>query len=316
MSTRAKRGHVPECEADDLQDGSDQQGAISGHISGQENVAELSKLLQTLMQQQAERDAKLEQEHKRQDDRWRQIRHQFAQLQQQMQHGNLEHQLLEVQASTSASSRAPTPEPSASTQESNRLDLEPAHQRSEAQLSTLVRHSGWKGPKMQPYNEGEDIEHYLITFERIAHACQWPRDEWALHLAPLLAGKARSAYVAMDIDDTMDYAKVKCAVLQKYEISVDTYRMRFRSSTFGAEETPRELQVRLKELYIKWMNPETKTKDQIGDAIIMEQFLKVLNPDLRTWVKERNPKTSKEAAELAEAFLAARRPSKDFTPVK
>lgn len=316
MSTRAKRGLVPECEADDLQDGSDQQGAISGHIAGQENVAELSKLLQNLMQQQAERDSKLEQEHKRQEDRWRQIRHQFAQLQQQVQHGNLEHQLLEVQASTSASSRAPTPEPPVSTQESNRLDLEPVHQRSEAQLSTLVRHSGWKGPKMQPYNEGEDIEHYLITFERIAHACQWPRDEWALHLAPLLAGKARSAYVAMDIDDTMDYAKVKCAVLQKYEISVDTYRMRFRSSTFGAEETPRELQVRLKELYIKWMNPETKTKDQIGDAIIMEQFLKVLNPDLRTWVKERNPKTSKEAAELAEAFLAARRPSKVFTPVK
>lgn len=114
----------------------------------------------------------------------------------------------------------------------------------------------------------------------------------------------------------MDYAKIKCAVLQKYEISVDTYRMRLRSSVFGEGETPRELQVRLRELYIKCMNPDTKTKDKIGDSIILEQFVMVLNPDLWMWVTERNPKTLREAAELAEAFIAARRPSKDFTQAK
>ncbi len=167
---------------------------------------------------------------------------------------------------------------------------------------------------MQPYHEGEDIEHYLITFERIAHACQWPQEEWALHLAPLLTGKARSAYVAMDIDDTMDYGKIKCAVLQKFEIGAETYRVRFRSSVPGEDETPKELQVRLKDLYDKWMTPKTKTKEQIGDIIVMEQFLKGLNPELRTWIKERNPETSREAAELAEAFLAARRPPKDYLP--
>lgn len=64
------------------------------------------------------------------------------------------------------------------------------------------------------------------------------------------------------------------------------------------------------------MVPKEKTKEQIGDTIIMEQFLKALNPELRTWIKERNPKTSKEAAEMAEAFLAARRPSKDYLPAK
>lgn len=52
---------------------------------------------------------------------------------------------------------------------------------------------GLKSPKMHPYNEGEDIEHYLITFERIAHACQWLQDEWALHQAPLLTSKAKTS---------------------------------------------------------------------------------------------------------------------------
>lgn len=93
-------------------------------------------------------------------------------------------------------------------------------------------------------------------------------------------------------------------------------KTRFHSRTTGEEETPKELQVCFKELYIKWVNPETKTQEQIGDVIVLEQFLKVLMPDLRTWIKERNPKTFKEAIEQAEGFLAARRPSKDFIQVK
>lgn len=53
------------------------------------------------------------------------IQHQFPQLRQQVQQENHEHWLLEAQASTSASSRGPTPEPFPSTQETNRLDSEP-----------------------------------------------------------------------------------------------------------------------------------------------------------------------------------------------
>lgn len=42
----------------------------------------------------------------------------------------------------------------------------------------------------------------------------------------------------------------------------------------------------------------------------MEQLLKDINPELRTWEKERNPKISKEASD--EPFLAACHPSKHF----
>ncbi|KAF0039188.1 hypothetical protein F2P81_009672 [Scophthalmus maximus] len=168
--------------------------------------------------------------------------------------------------------------------------------------STSTADDGSKGLKMQPYNNDEAIEHYLTTFERIASARQWPKEQWALHLSPLLSGKPRAAYEAMDFDDTMDYAKVKRAIFDKFEISTETYRFRFRSTSAEEEETPKELHRRLKDLYDKWMVPKEKTKEQIGDAIVMEQFLRVLKPDLRTWVKERYPTTSTQAAELAEAF--------------
>lgn len=83
----------------------------------------------------------------------------------------------------------------------------------------------------------------------MANVCTWPRDEWAIRLVPLLTGKARTAYILMDLTDSEDYEKVKEAILAKYEIIADTYRRRFRSLKVEPGETARELYVRLKDLF-------------------------------------------------------------------
>ncbi|XP_024117097.1 uncharacterized protein LOC112138718 [Oryzias melastigma] len=163
-----------------------------------------------------------------------------------------------------------------------------------------------KQPKLHPLNEDDNIEHFLITFERIAAACRWPKSEWAFHLIPLLTGKARSACVHMDVVVSMNYDDVKCAILQKYDINCETYRQRFRSLYVKPDETPKELYTRLKDLYGKWIRPKGKSVEEISDMIILEQYLRMLSPDLQVWVKERDPKTASEAASLAEAFVAAR----------
>lgn len=56
------------------------------------------------------------------------------------------------------------------------------------------------------------------------------------------------------------------------------------------------------------MVPARRTKQEIGDQIVLEQFLKVMNPEVRTWVKQNGPTSCRQAAELAETFIAARRP--------
>lgn len=83
----------------------------------------------------------------------------------------------------------------------------------------------------------------------MAHVCRWHKDGWAVCLVPLLTGKARSAYVLMDIKDSENYDKVKTAILEKYEITPETYRRRFWS--LKIEPGSRELYVRLKELFSK-----------------------------------------------------------------
>ena len=143
--------------------------------------------------------------------------------------------------------------------------------------------------KLQCLNDSDDIEHYLITFERVAVACQWPTTDWAVRLAPLLTGKARAAYVSMDHEDALEYEQLKAAILDKYDINQETHRLQFREAQVGEEETPKELYVRLRDSYQRWVQPRNHTKEQIGETIILEQFLRLMSPELQVWIRERNP---------------------------
>ncbi|KAL2089330.1 hypothetical protein ACEWY4_014018 [Coilia grayii] len=116
----------------------------------------------------------------------------------------------------------------------------------------------------------------------------------------------------MDPYDAMDYYKVKDAILAKYEISAESYRARFRDPNIQPGETPREFYNRLKDLYQKWIRPAERTVEEIGEILILEQFLRSLSPEVRVWVKEHNPHTGLKAAELVDSFMAARRGPKDF----
>ncbi|XP_041918589.1 uncharacterized protein LOC121682500 [Alosa sapidissima] len=170
----------------------------------------------------------------------------------------------------------------------------------------------WTRATVPKLEEGDDVEQYLMTFERLATAYRWPRADWAVYLVPYLTGRARAAYVAMDMQNAMGYDQVKTAILAKYEINGETYRQRFRDPDWRAGETPRELYDRLRDLYRKWVRPAEKTVEQIGELFILEQYLRTLAPDIRVWVKEHNPATGQKAAELVEAFLAARPGPKTF----
>ncbi|KAL2098445.1 hypothetical protein ACEWY4_007652 [Coilia grayii] len=226
----------------------------------------LEHLMRRFMQQQQEWDGRFEREMRAQDQRVRALQHQFSQLQTYV--SSEPGDPVTVQAHYS---HTPTP-------------------------------MAWAAPMMSPFTEDEDIKHYLTTFERMAMASQWPMDMWALYLVPLLTGKARAAYVAMDIRDAQDYDKVKRAILSKFEIDSETYRQRFRSRQVLEGETPRDLQARLRDLFEKWFCPHERSKEKVAELIILEQFLWMVNPELRTWIKEHNPPSATHAAELAETW--------------
>ena len=117
----------------------------------------------------------------------------------------------------------------------------------------------------------------------------------------------------MDVDDSLEYGNVKTAILQKYDINPETYRQRFRSLDVDPGESPKELYVRLKELYCKWTQPKSKTVQEIGEIVIMEQYLRMLSPELQIWIKEHNPGSAAEAATFADVFVAARKKNQSWS---
>ncbi|KAI3377106.1 hypothetical protein L3Q82_000303 [Scortum barcoo] len=254
----------------------------------------ITGMLQQCLHFQRDLSERWERETVKQDKRWRLV---------QIQVNNLRDELEEQQR---AENQTPggTPPPPPPQQEGEQVSQSRGHRE--------LTGRGWGQAAVPRLDEGDDIEQYLTTFERLAVAYQWPEVDWAVRLIPHLTGKARAAYVAMAADETSDYKKVKEAILLKYEINEEVYRQRFREPDVRPYESPREFYNRLKDLYNKWLQPEKRTKDQIGEILVLEQFYRSLSPELRVWVKERDPESAREAAQLVETFLAARRGSKNY----
>ena len=57
--------------------------------------------------------------------------------------------------------------------------------------------------------EGEDIEVFLKSFEKLANCYKWDKTEWAIRLVPKLSGKALETYSRMPVSTSDDYELVK-----------------------------------------------------------------------------------------------------------
>ena len=165
-------------------------------------------------------------------------------------------------------------------------------------------------PKLRALGKDDDIEAFLTTFERTMGNCRIPEQNWTAHLAPQLTGKAQLAYAALDQDAAHHYPTTKTAILRRYNIDAECYRSRFRAAkpTFSVESAL-DFCTRLHDLAEQWLREATDRADVV-DALILEQLLSSLPPDVQVHVRQGRPSTASAAAELADAFLRARRDTK------
>eukprot|EP00731_Ephydatia_muelleri_P007395 Em0003g1643a len=160
--------------------------------------------------------------------------------------------------------------------------------------------------KVAKLTERDDIEAYLATFERTMTAYEVNRQRWVYKLAPQLSGKAQQAYAAMSSEEAVDYERVKAAILKRYDINEETYRLRFRSVMKSLDESHREVAVRVKDLAKKWLKQQA-TAEAVVEVVAQEQLLNTLPSNVRVWVRERKPTTCLEAGQLADDYAQARR---------
>ena len=74
----------------------------------------------------------------------------------------------------------------------------------------------------------------------------------------------------------------------------------FRQLRYEESTGPREVLRRLRELCRQWLRPETHSKEQILELLVLEQFLTILPGELQVQVLEHHPETGEELVGILE----------------
>ena len=88
---------------------------------------------------------------------------------------------------------------------------------------------------LAPYVEGEDMQDFLLTFERAMGLQRVPIDEWPVQLLKVLTGKARAALV--DINPDANYEAVKEAILNRFETTTEASKSGSESNDMNRKGT-------------------------------------------------------------------------------
>merc|ERR1711895_335309 len=154
-----------------------------------------------------------------------------------------------------------------------------------------------------PRFDEASVDVFFDAFENVATELEWPRERWALLVQRALTGQAQQAYAALDHAAARNYDTLKDAVLAAYGSVPDEHRKKFRTHQRGTGESYLEVYRFQKTLMTRWLTAiQAKTVEEVKEAVLLEQFCRVLPRELELYVAERAPKTAKEAAELADSW--------------
>ena len=166
-----------------------------------------------------------------------------------------------------------------------------------------------KTPKIPAFDEGKDeMDSYLLRFERYATAQKWKKEDWATNLSALLKGKALDVYALMPIEEALNYDMLKAALLKRYELTEEGFKRRYKKCRPDSGETFQQFTSPMKSYFTRWvdMSGINKTYDGLADLILRDQLAFICNRDLELFLREREPKSLEQASKLADQYKEAR----------
>lgn len=147
----------------------------------------------------------------------------------------------------------------------------------------------------------DDIEAFLHYFEATALAARWGKSQWVTILGPYLSGPAQVLLKTMPASEIGNYELVKAAILDRYEVTPETQRQRFRALRFKAFITE------LLECATRWLNSLTQGERDIVDKVVLEQVCFAVPSAVHTWMIRVGPTTLDQAAAYLDNYFLAQR---------
>ena len=91
---------------------------------------------------------------------------------------------------------------------------------------------------------------YIECFDRLAVGQKWPEDTWTVNLSALLREKALDVYSRLSIENSLNYDKIKNALVKRYRLTEEGYRVKYRACRPKKIETPSQLSAHMSSYYI------------------------------------------------------------------
>ena len=176
-----------------------------------------------------------------------------------------------------------------------------------AQKDKKLEEKAIRSLRMVKLKDADDIESFLLAFERQMLTQGPAKNKWVTHLVPLLSGKALKAYTDLSETAAKGNGTVKETTLKYFNISVTTYHNRFKAARMEENESAQEFSTRLTE---KWSSA-CRNIDDIRQLILVDKFVLDLPPLVRSWLWNKKPQTS-ATAELYDDYVARGREEAPF----
>ena len=106
-----------------------------------------------------------------------------------------------------------------------------------------------------------------------------------------------------------DYKQLKQALLNRYNLTDEGYRLKFRQERPERDKSPSQFIACLLNYMKKWMSlPEVNNTSpaRVRDLFVREQFLEACPQDLAAFLREKPLKSLEEVTKAADRFLTAR----------
>ncbi|KAJ8041519.1 hypothetical protein HOLleu_12356 [Holothuria leucospilota] len=168
-----------------------------------------------------------------------------------------------------------------------------------------------KHVKFVPKFQEDNVEKFFNHFEKLGEQLKWPRNKWSILIQSNFTGKAQEVYSALSIEDSMDYDKVKKAILQAYELVPEAYRQKFRKYRKADTQTYVEFAYQKERHFDRWCaSKKVSTFDTLRQLILVEEFKRCVNDDIKTHLEENKADKLSEVANLADQYALTHKFSK------
>ena len=154
-----------------------------------------------------------------------------------------------------------------------------------------------------PFQEKE-VDKYILHFEKVAENFNWPKEQWTLLLQSVLICKAREIYTQLGVDQGHHYETVKELILKGYELVPEAYGQKIRNCKKDSNQTHVEFARDKEQLFDRWCcyKKIDQNYDKLRQLVLIEEFKRCIQSDVKTFLDEKQVETLEEAARLADDY--------------